>query len=226
EAVLISEAEVAATLDSLGIDGSVVRIPDDQDPGWFMADLGPEPTVPDLQVIDSWQVDPIISTSAGAYFGRTELSDGSIVYLVSDPDIFATHGLVHDNNAALALSIVAEARGRRTVVIDETIHGFVVRPSISRELMRFPLVLAVVQVLLVAMLVVWAGVQRFGRPRDPEPELPGGPVTIIDETADVLEHSGHAGSAVARYLQLAIREVGQQLHAPSLRDYQARIEWL
>jgi len=220
----ISLGQVDLVLEALRVDGFVVRA--SEPPTWTTSPFEPDPAAGDLQLIVSGDLEPLIDSAEGTLLGRAEVA-GRTVYLLSDPDIIATHGLITDPNPALSLAIVNLVRAPgRTLVVDETLHGFELRPSLSRELMRFPLVFLVVQAVLLVFLVVWSGLSRFGAPIAEDEVRRDGQRALIENSALVLDNSIHGGHTLARYLQMTTREVQRALKAPSLRDQAARVEWL
>jgi hypothetical protein len=102
--------------------------------------------------------------------------------------------------------------GGRPLVIDEPLHGLEIRPSITRELLRFPLLLATLQALCAAVLAGWAAMVRFGRPRAAPRPLSPGTAFLVESTAGLLQHGGHTGHALAAYWKDAREEVLRRLH--------------
>ena len=96
--------------------------------------------------------------------------------------------------------------------MDETLHGHEVQPSIVRELLRFPLLLATLQALLVAALLAWAALVRFGRPVPAPAPAPGGSGELVESAAVLLTQGGHAAEALEGYLRAAREEVVRRLH--------------
>src|SRR6185295_9798356 len=104
------------------------------------------------------------------------------------------------DNAPIMISLVERLRGKDgTAVVDESIHTKARRPSLARELFGFPIVLGVLQALIALVIVVWAGLGRFGRPEPVAVGLARGKTALIDNIADLLRIGGHAGPALARY---------------------------
>ena len=132
-------------------------------------DVGPKPDLPSpVQLIkQSAHLEPLVTLGGDVLFGRVLPSDErstSDVYVLSDPDLIATHGLVRGDNATLAVSIVERLRpGGGGVVFDETLHGGDVRPSLWREVFRPPLVFATGSAFFAGLVLVAAGLGRFGR---------------------------------------------------------------
>jgi hypothetical protein len=104
-------------------------------------------------------------------------------------------------------------------------HGYAQTPSLLRTLFEFPLVLATLQVLVCAVLVVWAAMVRFGPRRDAPPPLAPGKDFLIRNTAALLHYGGHHAHALRRYLALTVAAVRHALHAPSLAPT-AMTAWL
>jgi len=111
------------------------------------------------------------------------------------------------------------------VVIDETMHGYAHPPSLVRALLQFPLVLATLQVLVCALIVVWAAMVRFGPRRAAPPPIAPGKNFLIRNTAALLQYGGHHAHALTRYLQLTVGAVRHALHAPALAPA-AMTAWL
>src|SRR6185436_16030104 len=110
------------------------------------------------------------------------------------------HGLARGDNAAIALAAIeAERPVGGVVVVDETLHGHVAAPSLWRELFDFPLSLATLSVLLALAFLLWAAMGRFGKPRPDTRPLGAGKRYLIDNTAELTRHGGHAAHALERY---------------------------
>ncbi|HMG54287.1 MAG TPA: hypothetical protein VK601_12410, partial [Kofleriaceae bacterium] len=124
--------------------------------------------------------------------------------------------LRHAENARLAVQVIDGLRAGGLVVIDETMHGYAKTPSLVRTLFEFPLVLATLQVLICAVLAVWAAMVRFGPLRDAPPPIAPGKDFLIRNTAALLHYGGHHADALRRYLALTVAAVRHALHAPAL----------
>ncbi len=208
---LLPPVDAQRVLDALEIDAKVVR-PERPVAGW-RGDL-PAPSLERPQLVTASDLAPLVSSDEGILVGEIHHEDWHTIVL-ADPDVLATHGLAQGDNAALAIALVDRlAAGPLPVVVDETLHGFDEQPSIARELLRFPLVLATASALLAASLLAWAALVRFGRPRPPEPLLAAGKLFLVESTAGLLRHGGHAGLAAAAYLRAAKDEVVHRLRPP------------
>ena len=156
----------------------------------------PVPTLDQPQLLKSPVLRPLLATADGMLVGELAEEDWRVI-VVSDPDLLETHGLGRGDNALLVVRLLERlGAGARPVVLDETLHGYDLQPSIARELLRFPLVLATLQAGLTALLLAWAALVRFGRPRRPAPLLRAGTGFLVESTAGLLQHGGHVGEAV------------------------------
>ncbi|MBA3393651.1 MAG: hypothetical protein H0T89_13460 [Deltaproteobacteria bacterium] len=138
------------------------------------------------------------------------------VWVLTDPDVLNNHGLRHPDNALFAINLIDHVRDGGPVVLDEVIHGYAQQPSLLRTLFQFPLVLATLQVLICALLAVWAAMVRFGPRRAAPPPLAPGKDFLIQNTAALLHYGGHHADALRRYLAHSIAAVRHALHAPTL----------
>ena len=209
---VVPESEVAKVLAAAGIEGEVVR-PAQSLSSW-RGDY-PRPTLDEPQLVRSAALRPLVAAEGGTLLGVLEQDGGQLIVL-TDPDVLATHGLGRGDNALLAARILERLTGDRDlpVVVDETLHGHEQEPSLARELLRWPLVLATVQASLALLLLAWAALVRFGLPRREAPSLAPGKAFLIENTADLLRHGGHGGSALAAYWQAAKEHVARVLRTP------------
>ena len=192
---------------------------------WDVKDDLPSPTVRYAQTIPVDYVEPVISDGARVLLGHFEL-DGKDIWILTDPDVINNAGLRHPENARLAVSLIDKLRNSGPVVFDETVHGHAQTPSLLRVLFRFPLVLATMQVLICALLVIWAAMIRFGPSRAAPPPLAPGKDFLISNTAALLRYGGHHADALQRYLAVSVQAVRHALHAPDHIGPSALAEWL
>ena len=186
-------------------------------------------SVPDLpapQLVRSSRLRPIIANESGILLGEIDVH-GSRVWLLSDPDLIANHGLHRGENAALAVGIIEALRpAGGLVVFDETIHGLGREPNVWAALFEFPMVLGTIQAAAAAALLVWASVGRFGAPRPPPATRTAGKRELIDNIAAMLAQGGHLGAIVGRYLDVVTRDVARLMNAPRALDDAGLESWL
>lgn len=164
-------------------------------------------------------LDPVVVCGDKLLVAR--VSGAPVVYLVADPDILNNQGLGRADHAALVYGLLAIGLQARGVVFDETVHGLSRRSGFLAEALRFPLVLAVAQAVLLGVLVVWAGQGRFGKPLPARRGMGDGPEVLIDNTAQLLGqggrsgHGGHAAESLTRYYRQALRSVAAAYFLPA-----------
>jgi hypothetical protein len=194
-----------------GVRGQIVR------PAACAAWAGslPAPDLDDPQLVASTSLVPLIWTAEGVLAGE-RITGRRRLIVVSDPDLLATHGLGRGRNADLALALLErlDPAGGRAVVVDETLHGHELQPSLARELLRWPLALATLQGALALGLLAWAALVRFGRPRQAATGLAPGKAFLVENTAELLQQGGHVARAVASYWRAAKEQIARTLHPP------------
>lgn len=220
-AELLPLADPQRVLDALELEAKVVR---PEKPATAFRGALPPPALERPQLLVSEHLVPLLESDDGVLAGEWA-GEGWRTVVLADPDVLETHGLARGDNAALALALLARLGPEALpVVVDETLHGFDQQPSLVRELLRFPLVLATVSALLAAALLAWAAAVRFGRPRPPEPPLAPGKLFLVEASAGLLRHGGGAGHAAAAYLRAAKDEVTRRLRPAG--DASAADPWL
>lgn len=207
--------------------GEVVRLPEVA--SWSTNALNriPAPATP-VQLIHSDRLRPIVASDDGILVG--ELIDKKRrFWVLADPDVMANHGLARDGNAEFAVALInaLRHRGGGKVVFDETIHGYVARPSNPfRLLFEFPFVFATVQGVLAVLLLLWATIGRFGAPEAAPPALLAGKQGLIHNAARLLAFAGYQKTIVRRYVLATIRDAARHLHAPRGLSDQDLVDWL
>jgi hypothetical protein len=188
--------------------------------------LTPDVDLP-VQLVRGDRLRPIIGAMEGMLVGEISDKDRKI-WVLADPDIIANHGFAREGNAALALALIkALRRGDGSVVFDETVHGFGVRPvSPFLLLFRFPFVAATAQGALAVALLLWATLGRFGAPQTAPPALSAGREGLLQNMAKLVEFTGHQDVIVKRYVQETVRDVAVALHAPRELAGAKLIAWL
>ena len=161
-------------------------------------------------------LEPVVQCGGGLLVARrlSPADEGPEVFLIADPDVLNNQGIARGDHALLVHRFLTERLEASGLVFDETIHGFNRTPGLLAEALRFPLLLAVLQALLLAGAVLWAGMGRFGRPLPATAGLAAGKELLIDNTAKLLANGGHAADSLARYFRQTTRAVAAHYFLP------------
>lgn len=206
--------------------GEIVR-PDAQQ-AWSANEIGVAPTLDaTVQLMRAKELKPIVASSDGILLGELR-QKGRRIWLLADPDVMDNHGVVRDGNAAFSVALINALRGSDgNVVFDETLHGYVARPTSPVKLLfQFPFVFATAQGALAVALLLWATLGRFGAPAPVAAGLDAGKLALVENTARLLDFAGHQRMMVRRYLQAALRDVARELRAPRGLSDDALVDWL
>jgi hypothetical protein len=139
------------------------------------------------------------------------------VWVLSDPDLIANHGLHRGDNAEFVWQVLELAKSRNrdgAIVFDETLHGHRLEPSLWLLAGQFPFVLIPVHLLLLTATVLWIAHRRFGRPRAEVAGMRQGKALLIDNTTALLQATGGLADARRRWCRLRLRTVADTLRAP------------
>jgi hypothetical protein len=206
---LLPASVPAGVFDELDVELEVVR------PAALQLDVnasGLTPRLAEPQLVRGDALASRISGPDGVLAGVVD--DGERRWLVvADPDLVANHGLAGGENAALALALIEEFRAGGRLIVDETVHGHTLEPSVWNELGRFPLSLVTLSAALVLGALIWSASRRFGPPLAAPPALAPGKQFLVDNTAALLAHGGHSAETLARYHQACLADVAKALHA-------------
>jgi hypothetical protein len=170
----------------------------------------PAPQIDDLQLLTGSGFRPLIRCRQGTLLAELSRTVDT-VYVLSDPDVLANHGIDDGNNAEFVLGMLDALREGRGIILDETLHGFEIAPSVWAELGRFPLVLLLAHMFLLLAIVGWLAVSRFGPIVVPPRPLTNDKQFLLDNTASLLMRANHSNVAVRRYFRDRTRLTAQRL---------------
>ena len=186
-----------------------------------------KPRLAQPQLVHSEDLKALIRGAEGILFGRHTDHEGRRIYVLSDPDLIANHGLDDHPNAEIAMKMFKTAReDRETIVFDETLHGFAREPSFWRSLFRFPLVLVLLQLVFACGVLLWAAAGRFGAPLPAPRGLKAGKEFLIGNIASLLHRGGHGANVLRRYYQAAAVDVHRRLRGAGRPGSKTAREWL
>lgn len=182
------------------------------------------------QLIQSDVMTPLISRGAkdggGILLGKIYIGQ-ALIWVLSDPDLIANHGLGKGDNAAVAVDMIRQAMPvGGTVLFDEVIHGFAQEANLLKGLLRLPLIVASIAALLTLLALLLAGSPRFGSPRKLDPILAAGKLTLIANAAALLATNNRRAALSDRYLRIIFAELAQHLGATKALDDVAVLDWL
>lgn len=149
------------------------------------------------------------------------------LWILSDPDLLSNSGIDEADNGIVAISIVDALLPKGgAVIIDETLHGFEQRPNLMRTLLHPPFVTVLIATIVAMLVLVWAGVTRFGAPQAETEGLAAGKLTLVKSAAKLLRFGTSAGSLLLSYRRLVMADVMSELHGPNGLDEAAQAGWL
>jgi len=199
-----SDAHLEALLGDIGVSATISRPAELR----LAGNSRPAPTIDDPQLVRSVDLEPIVAGEDGILLGSVRGRENR-VYVLTDPDVLENHGLVRGDNAAFAVRAIEIAGGgaSRPVIIDETFHGYFLPPRVFQELLRFPLVVALVHLALLIGVVYWAGSGRFGAPIEEPRGLRAGKDVLIRNMAELLLVGRRTPEALRKYFRNAVAAV-------------------
>jgi hypothetical protein len=208
---LLPTRDIAAGLTALHLKGTVVRRPGQLEVESHIG--GRSASLENAQLLKSEDLTPLVSGSDGMLVGEREEDDQRLI-VVADPDLLSNAGLARGDNAEVLARLLSHVDASTDgMTVDESLQARQAR-SILAGLLHFPSVLAVLQLLVVLGLAVWAAIPRFGRPLDEIDTAPHGSAALIESTVTLQTLVGSPLVAVRALLESARRELLDRMHAP------------
>lgn len=185
------------------------------------------PDISNIQLMKSDKIEPVIWTEEGTLLGKIERENGVPLWVLSDPDILATHGLNRGWNADFSVGIIQTlAPDADTLVIDEVIHGFTVDPSLAKAMFRKPFLFATVAFLLALTVFLLALTRRFGAPYRHRIESRDSKAVFVENSARILAQANKEQEALLRLFEDTALTVARQLNVPHDLERQRLETWL
>jgi len=178
------------------------------------------------QFFSAADLTPLIQTPQGTLLGALGASRHQL-WVLSDPDLLSNAGLDEADNGIVAINIIRALLPQGgTVIIDETAHGYEQRPNLLRVLLHPPFVTISISAILVLLVLIWAGITRFGAPLRESDGLAAGKLTLVRNTAHLLRLGTTAASLLQNYRRLTLSDAIAELHGPAGLDEFKQAAWL
>ena len=159
--------------------------------------------------------EPIVWSTDGILVSHLRTSrPENPLYVISDPDILNNHGLAREDNAIVTFRLLVDILGAQAVVFDEIVHGYGRELSFLAETVHYPMILAVLHGVLVFVLLLWAGMGRFGKPQPNAPRQARGKLGLIENTSSLLSYQGRVLDSSIRYFDTTLLDVARHYHLP------------
>lgn len=168
---------------------------------------------------------PIRAGLNGALLQEVQRAEPKI-WLLTDPDPLANHGLGHGANALFAAALTDALIGATGhVVFDEAMNGSIVAPTIYAQLFELPWLSLTIALAALILAIALAATGRFGTPKEATAGVAAGRASLVRATArlNLIEDGGR--SALARYFRHMLRAVATRRRAPGADDA-GRLDWL
>lgn len=201
-------------LDALNVEAGIIRVPDEVFPwrGEAMR-LG---SVEDMQLMTGDGFESLISSPSGTLLAKVP---GKPVWILSDPDLLANHGIDEAVNARLAIEMIRWIAGSRPVVFDATLNGFEIGENPIKSLVSPPMLGVSMLGVAGIGLLFWAAFSTFGPRRREHTNLSLGTETLIESTAGLFGMTRREGRLANDYLRQTRERLRRRLGLPrSLGD--------
>lgn len=196
-------------LDALDVDADMVRT-ENRTVNW-RGDARKVKVEEALQLVDGDDLVPLISNADGALFARVQ---GKDIWIVSDPDILANHGIDDATNARLALEMLAAASEDGPLIFDATLNGFEVGSNPVKTLLTPPMLGVTLLSIGAVALLFWAAFSTFGPRRREVRDLQLGTMTLVESTAGLFSMTSREGLLANDYLRLTRERLRRALGLP------------
>lgn len=171
-----------------------------------LSELRPE--AESLQVLrgelEPWEV--LIGDADHAILLRRTRANGAPIYLLSDSDLVANVGIARGDNAAIYQSLLRQtARADGQLYVDEAFHGYLSNYSPLTAATRFPGSLLSVQILLLALFLLWRAATHLRLKRPTEVVVEDGNRSLAESVGELLSEHQPATQSLRRFRTLVVQ---------------------
>jgi hypothetical protein len=166
-----------------------------------------------LQTLTGPQWQPILTDEAGAPVLVRRVH--SQIYVLADPDLFNTQGLRSPGTAQAAIAILKAVRANDgPVIFDVTLQGYRRGHNMLRMAFEPPFAGATFCAVIVALLMGFYALARFGPPLTSERALALGKQALVDNSAGLIRMARRQHRMAERYALLCRAVVAKAVGAP------------
>jgi hypothetical protein len=153
--------------------------------------------------------------------------EGTQVYILSDPDLIANHGLKDPAVARGALRMLAHLRPNdEPIMFDLTLHGFARTRSLLKLIFEPPFLALTLALFAAALLAGLHAIGRFGPPKREARAIPFGKQALVDNAAGLIRRAGRERRLGERYLLLVRDHAKADFAAPATLVDEELDHWL
>ena len=160
----------------------------------------------------------LISTDMGSFLASLKDSTKKL-YIASDPDIFATHGMVRGNNTEIAVQIFRDLLPPGgDIIFDEVSHGFQTNDSFWQLMFRYPLNLLTLHLILLCAILFWVLSGRLGQEKELPAALERGKRPLLDNVVGLMSYYNHHVYFGAKYLSNTIKRTAAKMQIKGTQE--------
>ena len=156
---------------------------------------------------------PVIVDAEGRAVVVTDLETGA--YVLSDPDLLATHSLDDREAAATAFGLLGVLSAGQPVRFDLTLAGFSRPRGLLRLMLEPPLLGFTLALVAAGLLTGWQAATRFGPVRPVGPPLVPGKRVLADNTAALARLARREHALAPAYAVIIRRAAMRQAGVPN-----------
>lgn len=226
-ASLLPEAVPQRWLVLAGLSGRIERRPANRTIPYF--DDGSVTIERDMQLITKSSLSPLLSDKDGGVLVGFKIVGGERIYVIADPDFVSNFGLGSGENGAMArnlLHILHAINGPLRFEAPARAGPPVKARGAMQLLTGWPYVIAVIEAIAAALVLVWATYARFGVAAPADPPVKPGKAGLVADGARLVSLAGYQAVVVRRYIETQIQDLATRLKAPKSLDFSGRLQWL
>ena len=165
-----------------------------------------------LQTLSGADWIPVLSDDKGK--AVLALSRKRPVFVLADPDLFNTHGLVSLVTARTAVRILQTLSSGGPVIFDVTLNGFTRGRSLLRLSLEPPFLGVTLCLLAAAGMMGLQAIARFGPPLRPPPAIALGKRALADNSAALVRMARREARMAGPYADLVRDDAARAVGAP------------
>lgn len=166
-----------------------------------------------LQTLESTVLEPVIQVGPHQLLSKLP---GEDIFLLTDPDLANTFGLIRADHAAFSLSLIdwLKEYPAQPLIFDATLHGFERSENLLRSIFDAPFLGATLIALSSVVLIGWAAFVRLTPPKREQTSILFGKRALAESTAGLISMSRREAGMAEPYLDSTRRFLILRLGLP------------